>query len=103
MSVAASGSNGRVVEPLSHHPEGKGSSPATGTRREKNGGKKIFLTFFNIFSLLVSVAATGRNGRVVEHLSHHPDAKGSSPPTGIRRERNGGKSIFNFFLYISLF
>jgi hypothetical protein len=58
---------------------------------------EIFLNFF--LSLLVSVAATGSNGRVVEPLSRHPEAKGSSPATGTRREKNSEKkNIFNLFL-----
>ncbi len=55
VSVAATGSNGRVVEPLSHHPEAKGSSPATGTRREKMV-EKVFLTFSPYCSLQVPAA-----------------------------------------------
>ncbi len=69
--MAATGSNGRVVEPLSRHPEAKGSSPATGTRREKNGGKSIYFFSFSFsLSLSVPAAMAHRAGRVVNHLSH---------------------------------
>ncbi len=68
--MEAAGSNGRVVEPLSRHPEAKGSSPAIGTRREKMV-EKVFLTFFFLFlSLPVPAAMAHRARRVVKHLSH---------------------------------
>jgi hypothetical protein len=96
VSVAATGRNGRVVEPLSHYPKAKGSSPATGTRREKMV-EKVFLTFSPYFSLQVPAAMANRAGRVVEHLSQHPNAKGLTLAVNNGRQKNSGKAFSQRF------
>jgi hypothetical protein len=52
--------------------------------------EKAFLLFFSTFvSLLVSVAATGRNGRVVEHHpKFHALSLSSTAGTGHKKKQN---------------